>query len=169
MELLLTLYWKCVFFSEKLASDEDHRCTRWYQFLKLLSFVSCNPDPLISGESKSPSTGGSKEEEGTSGICTCYTAVSTPLHVCAYFYDYFFPIWPLWLWHSLCLLQHVHATKCDDYFLHLPHCYNNPAPWKQTQQSKRQLHPGYSMYNHTLLCHHYCTYSTSPSPFNLPD
>ena len=63
----------------------------WYQFSKLLSFVSCNPDPLISGESKSPSTGGSKEEEGTSGICTCYTAVSTPLHVCAYFYDYFFP------------------------------------------------------------------------------
>ena len=83
--------WKYVFFSEKFASDEDHRCTRWYQFLKLLSFVSCNPDPLISGESKSPSTGGSKEEEGTSGICTCYTAVSTPLHVCAYFYDYFFP------------------------------------------------------------------------------
>ena len=87
--------WLCIenmfFFSEKLASDEDHRCTRWYQFLKLLSFVSCNPDPLISGESKSPSTGGSKEEEGTSGICTCYTAVSTPLHVCAYFYDYFFP------------------------------------------------------------------------------
>ena len=65
-------------------------------------------------------------------------------------------MWPLWLWHSLCLLQHVHATKCDDYFLHLPHCYNNPAPWKQTQQSKRQLHPGYSMYNHILLCHHYC-------------
>ena len=101
----MTLYWKYVFFSEKLASDEDHRCTRWYQFLKLLSFVSCNPDPLISGESKSPSTGGSKEEEGTSGICTCYAAVSTPLHVCAYFYDYFF--------------------KCDHYAYGIVYaCYN---------------------------------------------
>ena len=54
-----TLSWnRPVYIYEELAPDDDHTETLWwYQFLKLLSFVSCNPDPLISGESKSAQQG----------------------------------------------------------------------------------------------------------------
>ena len=51
----------------------------WYQFLKLLSFVSCNPDPLISGESKSPQQGSVRRKKAPQASALA-ASLYTPLH-----------------------------------------------------------------------------------------
>ena len=49
----------------------------WYQFSKLLSFVSCNPDPLISGESKSPQQGSVRRKKAPQASALLSTLHST--------------------------------------------------------------------------------------------
>ena len=51
----------------------------WYQFSKLLSFVSCNPDPLISGESKSPQQGSVRRKKAPQASALA-ASLYTPLH-----------------------------------------------------------------------------------------
>ena len=82
---------------EKLTPNHDHRGNGWYQFLKLLSFVSCNPDPLISGESKSAQQGAVRRKKAPQA-----SALATALQ-------------PLENSYNLTLLVHWHQKLCLPY------------------------------------------------------